>query len=66
MCQYNCHFIAVLSQDVHTRYRTESHQDVVGRFNERWVLCDVLWTYCTAHTGGACVRLDDFHYCVNE
>lgn len=22
-------------QDVHSRYRTEAHQDVVGRFNER-------------------------------
>lgn len=25
----------VLHQDVHARYRTEAHQDVVGRFNER-------------------------------
>lgn len=25
----------VLRQDVHARYRTEAHQDVVGRFNER-------------------------------
>lgn len=24
-----------LAMDVHARYRTESHQDVVGRFNER-------------------------------
>lgn len=24
-----------LFQDVHSRYRTEAHQDVVGRFNER-------------------------------
>ena len=24
-----------LSVDVHSRYRTEAHQDVVGRFNER-------------------------------
>lgn len=24
-----------LSLDVHERYRTEAHQDVVGRFNER-------------------------------
>ena len=24
--------------DVHARYRTESHQDVVGRFNERFLL----------------------------
>ncbi len=26
-------------QDVHMRYRTEAHQDVVGRFNERCVFC---------------------------
>ena len=26
-----------LSMDVHARYRTEAHQDVVGRFNERLV-----------------------------
>ena len=24
--------------DVHARYRTESHQDAVGRFNERFLL----------------------------
>lgn len=27
-----------LSMDVHSRYRTEAHQDVVGRFNERFML----------------------------
>ena len=27
-----------MSMDVHQRYRTESHQDVVGRFNERFIL----------------------------
>ncbi|XP_033646077.1 RNA cytidine acetyltransferase-like [Asterias rubens] len=27
-----------LSMDVHSRYRTEAHQDVVGRFNERFLL----------------------------
>ncbi|XP_074650514.1 RNA cytidine acetyltransferase-like [Tubulanus polymorphus] len=27
-----------MTMDVHTRYRTESHQDVVGRFNERFIL----------------------------
>ncbi|VDI03871.1 Hypothetical predicted protein [Mytilus galloprovincialis] len=27
-----------MSMDVHARYRTESHQDVVGRFNERFLL----------------------------
>lgn len=28
----------VMSMDVHSRYRTESHQDVVARFNERFIL----------------------------
>lgn len=27
-----------MSMDVHTRYRTEAHHDVVGRFNERFIL----------------------------
>ncbi|EHB01864.1 UPF0202 protein C20G8.09c [Heterocephalus glaber] len=27
-----------MSMDVHSRYRTEAHQDVVGRFNERFIL----------------------------
>jgi len=27
-----------LSMDVHTRYRTEAHSNVVGRFNERFIL----------------------------
>ena len=27
-----------MSMDVHSRFRTESHQDVVGRFNERFLL----------------------------
>lgn len=27
-----------LSMDVHTRYRTEAHHDVVARFNERFIL----------------------------
>jgi hypothetical protein len=27
-----------LSMDVHSRYRTEAHQDVVARFNERFIL----------------------------
>lgn len=27
--------LCFFSQDVHSRYRTEAHQDVVGRFNER-------------------------------
>ncbi|KAL8643498.1 MAG: hypothetical protein Q9226_008331, partial [Calogaya cf. arnoldii] len=40
-----------LSMDIHSRYRTEAHDDVVARFNERFVLslgsCD------------ACLFLDD-------
>jgi len=39
------------SQDVHSRFRTESHQDVVGRFNERFLLS-------LAHCG-SCLVLDD-------
>ncbi|GCC31718.1 RNA cytidine acetyltransferase [Chiloscyllium punctatum] len=27
-----------MTMDVHARFRTESHQDVVGRFNERFIL----------------------------
>ncbi|KAH8025408.1 hypothetical protein HPB51_007720 [Rhipicephalus microplus] len=27
-----------LTMDVHSRYRTEAHKDVVGRFNERFIL----------------------------
>lgn len=27
-----------MTMDVHARYRTESHKDVVGRFNERFIL----------------------------
>ena len=27
-----------ISMDVHSRYRTEAHQDVVNRFNERFIL----------------------------
>jgi len=27
-----------MSMDVHSRYRTEAHQDVVARFNERFIL----------------------------
>ncbi len=27
-----------MTMDVHARYRTEAHQDVVGRFNERYRL----------------------------
>lgn len=28
----------IFIQDVHARYRTEAHQDVVGRFNERCIV----------------------------
>lgn len=27
-----------MSMDVHSRFRTEAHQDVIGRFNERFIL----------------------------
>lgn len=27
-----------MSMDIHERYRTEAHTDIVGRFNERYVL----------------------------
>lgn len=36
----------VLFQDVHSRYRTEAHQDVVGRFNERYVIVSVKHLGC--------------------
>lgn len=29
--------LVTMTMDVHARFRTESHQDVVGRFNERCV-----------------------------
>ena len=32
-----------LSMDVHARYRTEAHQDVVARFNERYAYCILVW-----------------------
>uniref|UniRef100_A0A8C9Q401 TmcA/NAT10 N-terminal domain-containing protein n=1 Tax=Spermophilus dauricus TaxID=99837 RepID=A0A8C9Q401_SPEDA len=28
----------MMTMDVHSRYRTEAHQDIVGRFNERFIL----------------------------
>ena len=28
------HQLVTMAMDVHARFRTESHQDVVGRFNE--------------------------------
>ncbi|XP_075044406.1 RNA cytidine acetyltransferase [Mixophyes fleayi] len=40
-----------MTMDVHSRYRTEAHQDVVGRFNERFILS---LTSCTN-----CVVIDD-------
>ena len=27
-----------MTMDVHSRYRTEAHNDVIGRFNERYVI----------------------------
>lgn len=35
-----------LQQDVHSRYRTESHQEVVARFNERFILSLTSCTQC--------------------
>ncbi|KAF7663760.1 hypothetical protein LDENG_00202250 [Lucifuga dentata] len=40
-----------LTMDVHSRYRTEAHQDVVGRFNERFIL--------TLASCKNCVVIDD-------
>ena len=33
VCAFNVSWIS--QQDVHDRYRTEAHQDVVARFNQR-------------------------------
>lgn len=35
-----------MTMDVHSRYRTEAHQDVVGRFNERFILSLVSCKNC--------------------
>ena len=35
-----------LSMDVHARYRTEAHHDVVGRFNERFLLSLASCPHC--------------------
>ena len=35
-----------LTMDVHARFRTEAHQDVVGRFNERFILSLASCTNC--------------------
>nr|KAG5689469.1 hypothetical protein BaRGS_021016 [Batillaria attramentaria] len=40
-----------MTMDVHTRYRTEAHQDIVGRFNERFLLS---LTSCAS-----CMVIDD-------
>uniref|UniRef100_A0A4W4FDD3 RNA cytidine acetyltransferase n=1 Tax=Electrophorus electricus TaxID=8005 RepID=A0A4W4FDD3_ELEEL len=40
-----------MTMDVHSRYRTEAHQDVVGRFNERFIL--------SLSSCKACVVIDD-------
>ncbi|RLN58624.1 hypothetical protein BBJ29_007883 [Phytophthora kernoviae] len=40
-----------MSMDVHARFRTESHQDVVARFNERFIL--------SLASNERCVVLDD-------
>ena len=40
-----------MSMDVHARYRTEAHQDVVGRFNERFIL--------SLASNKSCIVIDD-------
>ncbi|XP_036390800.1 RNA cytidine acetyltransferase [Megalops cyprinoides] len=40
-----------MTMDVHSRYRTEAHQDVVGRFNERFIL--------SLSSCKSCVVIDD-------
>ncbi|KAL4224487.1 N-acetyltransferase 10 [Mactra antiquata] len=35
-----------MTMDVHSRYRTEAHQDVVGRFNERFILSLASCQHC--------------------
>jgi len=40
-----------MTMDVHSRYRTEAHQDVVGRFNERFIL--------SLSSCKTCVAIDD-------
>ena len=35
-----------MTMDVHARFRTEAHQDVVGRFNERFLLSLASCTNC--------------------
>jgi tRNA(Met) C34 N-acetyltransferase TmcA len=45
------HTLRWSSQDVHSRFRTESHADVTGRFNERFILS---LTGCQS-----CVVMDD-------
>lgn len=43
-----------MTMDVHSRYRTEAHQDVVGRFNERlfslWPLVRSVWSLTISST----------------
>ena len=40
-----------MTMDVHTRYRTEAHQEVVGRFNERFIL--------SLASNKSCIVIDD-------
>ncbi|XP_069017995.1 RNA cytidine acetyltransferase [Embiotoca jacksoni] len=37
-----------MTMDVHSRYRTEAHQDVIGRFNERFILSLASCKNCVA------------------
>lgn len=43
-----------MSMDVHARYRTESHQDVISRFNERFILSLI-------DCGSSCIIDDRFN-----
>ena len=38
-----------MTMDVHARYRTEAHKDVVCRFNERFLLSLKEMPHCTAN-----------------
>ena len=38
--------VYAMSMDVHSRYRTESHQEVVARFNERFILSLASCAHC--------------------
>ncbi|KAK3103722.1 hypothetical protein FSP39_021375 [Pinctada imbricata] len=47
-----------MTMDVHTRFRTEAHRDVIGRFNERQ---DTVFLLSLSSCPGALVMDDQFH-----